>query len=97
MKAQSLINAVERLGGTAKIVESKSTGFGGKMYVTHHVEGILNGYDIHMHGLESSFFTTRAIKDRNYYDPGSDYNSGGYQFARKLKYLAEDCRLKITV
>jgi len=55
--------------------------------VEYEVNGTLNGYDVHMYGESSGYFTVRAISKRGYYDPCSDYNSGGYTFCNRLKDL----------
>ena len=90
MKAASLKKAIERLGGTAKIVNN---GHG------DNVEGILNGHDIHMsgnNGYDIGFYTVRAISKRGTYDAGSDYNSGDYTFCEKINQLAWACDIKET-
>lgn len=92
MKAISLKRAIERRGGKAEIIVSETRGFEGKIYLGYNLDGTLNGHDIHMilnSDKEGSFFTSRLIKNRGQYDPGSDYNSGGYTFYRKIKWLDE--------
>lgn len=74
MTAQNLKNKIVKLGGK---VQKTSKG----------VKGTLNGWDVHLIGHTSTFFTTRRITDRGHYDPGSDYNSGGYRFEYRLKDL----------
>lgn len=74
MTAQNLVKAIEKMGGTATVEDGAVT-------------GELNGYDIEMLGNDSRFYTIRSIKDRGYYDPTSDYNSGDYTFFNRIKDL----------
>lgn len=87
MTAKSLIREVKKRGGTAELISKMRPGFGGKMYESFTVVGQLNDHDIHMIGDHSSFFTVREISKRGYFDPGADYNSGGYTFCNRIKDL----------
>ncbi len=49
-----------------------------------------------MHGEENDYFTVRHISKRDYYDQGSDYNPGGYDFIHKIKSLNWACNLGQT-
>lgn len=59
------------------------------------VVGELNGHDVHMflcNGGQpdkggNSYYTTRAIANRGYFDPSSDYNSGNWTFCNRLSDL----------
>lgn len=93
MKALSLVNAIKKMGGTAKIVsENKSSEIQGvrREWVSSEVVGELNGYDIQMYLGEddsSSFFTARKIANRGYFDAGADYNTGGFEYNHRVKDL----------
>lgn len=87
MKASNLKKAIERFGGQAEIITTHVRGERGNEWDRVDLKGTLHGFDIEMHGEESDFFTARRIKDRGYFDPGSDYNSGGYSFYHRLKEL----------
>jgi hypothetical protein len=98
MKATSLKRAIESRGGTAEIIKThiKSPATG-KEWDRISLKGTLNGWDVEMIGDESGFFTMRRITNRGHYDPGSDYNSGGYDFCNKLKELDWDRYQAATV
>ena len=89
MKATSLKRAIEARGGTAQIEIHASTPERGIPHTKTKVSGILNGHDVEMHDDDSTYFTARPVSKRGHYDPGSDYNSGGYSFYRRIKDL--DC------
>lgn len=86
MKAASLQKAIQKLGGTAEI-KTVPTTYGEK----RELVGELNGHDVHMiisnYSDGQDFFTVRAITKRGEYDPGSDYNPGGYTFCNRIKDL----------
>lgn len=84
MKAASLVKKIEALGGTAAVVSEKHS-WGAQQTVS----GQLVGYDIRMVLQDggASFFTSRAQSKRGQYDPGSDYNPGGYSYHRRLRDL----------
>lgn len=86
MKATSLKRAIESRGGSAEIVVSYPFP---EHTTTAKIElvGELAGYDLHMHGDHSDFYTGRRQSKRGEYDPGSDYNPGGYTFLNRLKDL----------
>lgn len=96
MKAMSLIRKIEKLGGTAEIVSEESRGYDGQAWASHEVVGELNGYDIHMDDLESDFYTVRSVEQRGHYDPGSDYNPGGYSFRYRLSDLEQYAARKVA-
>lgn len=83
MKAVSLVRKIKSLGGTAELLSQVRQGIDGD-YTLYVVKGELNGYDVHMHDLDSSYFTVRHQSKRNYYDPGADYNNGGHSFCHRL-------------
>lgn len=83
MKIKSVKNRIEKLGGKANY-EISETEFS-RQY--HELNGIINGYDIHMFNNgddETDFFTARKVENRGEYDPGSDYNPGGYIFCNRV-------------
>lgn len=91
MKAISLANEVERLGGTV-MLSAVSREESSDIKLT----GLLNGYNIEMHGDDSDFFTVRHQSRRNYFDGGSDYNCGGHTFVTRIKDLARYCKLEVA-
>lgn len=93
MKAITLQREIIKRGGNARIVNEHVTGAAGE-WERSDLLGELNGYDIEMiltNGRtitgENDFYTVRRVSDRGYFDPGSDYNSGGYTFCHKIKDL----------
>lgn len=94
MKALRLVSAIEKLGGKAKIVLIDKKGFDGTPWVSTEVVGTLNGYDVHMYGIESDYYTVRAISKRGTYDAGSDYNTGDWTFCSRIKSLSWACDLE---
>lgn len=88
MKASTLVKAIEKRGGKARLV-FKHLDRGGKLI---YVEGELNNHDIFFRGNgidndSSSFYTVRPFSKRGYYDPGSDYNPSDYTFCHTQKDL----------
>jgi len=67
------------------IIKQKRRGADGNEYISVHLEGVLNGHDVMM--TIESFFCSRTISKRGYFDAGSDYNPEGWEFHRKLKDL----------
>lgn len=84
MKAVSLVRKIKAMGGAAEIVSETQTSLDGQVWESHKVVGQLNGYDINMHDMESSYFTIRRETRRDTYDQGSDYNPGGFTFLHRL-------------
>lgn len=85
MKIQSVHDKIFKLGGSAEIKIQRR---GDRDYP--YLEGVLNGYDVHMAGSykgEIDYYTVRAIRNRNEYDMGADYNPGGHTFLRRVKDL----------
>lgn len=89
MKATTLKRAIEKRGGTARIIteQLKPNEFRPNGGTSVNLYGELRGYDIHMIGDESSFYTGRRVTQRGHYDPGSDYNSGGYTYCHRQNDL----------
>lgn len=86
MKAISIVKKIKSLGGDAQTeLEEGVTTYG--RFIRVHTTGTLNGYDIEMIGDDAGFFTARHISKKDFYDAGSDYNPGGYQFLDKVKDL----------
>jgi hypothetical protein len=96
MKAKSLVRKINQLGGTAEIISEERTGHNDKKRMYHKVLGTLNGYDVEMIDLDSSFYTIRRISQRGAYDPGSDYNPGGWIFCHRLNELQYYAAEQIT-
>lgn len=84
MKIESLKRAIIKAGGTAEIRTETLKNWQGVERQERTLVGILNNHDVTMHD-NCGFFTSRAIEDRGYYDPGSDYNPSGYTFHRRVK------------
>mgnify|MGYP001602237600 CR=1 FL=1 len=86
MTGTNLLKAIKKLGGEATLkVETFYGSFGPTDRTS--VEGTLNGYDIEWSSGNSRCFTVRRISQRGEYDPGSDYNPGGYAFYDRIKDL----------
>lgn len=93
MQAKRLRNAIIKRGGTAEFSE-RFRGINGPS-VGWELSGELNGHDVHMYLCNggtpesggNSYFTTRAISQRGYYDPSSDYNPTGQTFCNTIKSL----------
>lgn len=91
MKALSLKNKIEKLGGSAKIVTRELP----SGHTNSELVGEYNGYDVEMHINSdggSSFYTVRKISKRGEYDQGSDYNPGGYTFCNRINDLTWACQ-----
>lgn len=85
MKIQSIHDKILKLGGTAEIKNDTR-----RRSPSMYLEGILNGYDIHMSTNSDGtqdYYTVRAIHNRDEYDMGADYNPGGFIFCRRVKDL----------
>ncbi|QOH56222.1 hypothetical protein [Rhodococcus rhodochrous] len=89
MKANSLVSKIQKMGGTASLISEKRTDYDGRPWTKHEVVGELNGFDIHMDDLESDYFTVRHESKRDHFDPGSDYNPGGFRFCYRLRDLEQ--------
>ena len=77
---------------TIKAITSKITKLGGTYTITidkigrEELSGILNDHDIEFTEGDT-FYTSRSITKRDYYDAGSDYNPSGYTFHNRVKEL----------
>ena len=88
MKLQSVKNKIDKMGGETAWKLRDYTGGGNEYY---ELVGTLNGWDIRMqpNGDEETnyYFRMRRTTDRDYWDPGSDYNQSGWTFCYKVKDL----------